>query len=92
MQIFFFPFGSTAQFWDLAAALKLSVSFQLIDLGQSAGLLGRVISSSQELWVSTPCDCEDTEVGGINGFWQGKLKYSEKTCPDATLSSTNPTC
>jgi hypothetical protein len=23
--------------------------------------------------------------------WQGKLKYSEKTCPDATLSTTNPT-
>jgi hypothetical protein len=25
-------------------------------------------------------------------FWQGKPKYSEKTCPDATLSTTNPTC
>jgi hypothetical protein len=25
-------------------------------------------------------------------FWQGKRKYSEKTCPDATLSTTNPTC
>jgi hypothetical protein len=24
--------------------------------------------------------------------WQGKSKYSEKTCPDATLSTTNPTC
>jgi hypothetical protein len=24
-------------------------------------------------------------------FWQGKPKYSEKTCPDATLSTTNPT-
>jgi hypothetical protein len=24
-------------------------------------------------------------------FWHGKLKYSEKTCPDATLSTTNPT-
>jgi hypothetical protein len=23
--------------------------------------------------------------------WQGKLKYSEKTCPDATLTTTNPT-
>jgi hypothetical protein len=36
-------------------------------------------------------DCEDGEVGGINGFWQGKPKYSEKTCPDANLSTTNPT-
>jgi hypothetical protein len=25
-------------------------------------------------------------------FWQGKPMYSEKTCPDATLSTTNPTC
>jgi hypothetical protein len=23
--------------------------------------------------------------------WQGKQKYSEKTCPSATLSTTNPT-
>jgi hypothetical protein len=29
-------------------------------------------------------------VGGMNG-WKGKPKYSEKTCPSATLSSTNPT-
>jgi hypothetical protein len=27
-----------------------------------------------------------------NEDWQGKLKYSEKTCPSATLSTTNPTC
>jgi hypothetical protein len=26
-----------------------------------------------------------------NENWQGKLKYSEKTCPSATLSTTNPT-
>jgi hypothetical protein len=26
-----------------------------------------------------------------NEDWQGKLKYSEKTCPSATLSITNPT-
>jgi hypothetical protein len=25
-------------------------------------------------------------------FWKGKPKYSEKACPDATLSTTNPTC
>jgi hypothetical protein len=25
-------------------------------------------------------------------FWQGKPNYSEKTCPDATLSITIPTC
>jgi hypothetical protein len=26
-----------------------------------------------------------------NKDWQGKPKYSEKTCPSATLSTTNPT-
>jgi hypothetical protein len=26
-----------------------------------------------------------------NEDWQGKLKYSEKTCPSGTLSTTNPT-
>jgi hypothetical protein len=25
-----------------------------------------------------------------NENWQGKVKYSEKTCPSATLSTTNP--
>jgi hypothetical protein len=24
--------------------------------------------------------------------WQGKPKYSEKTCPSAALSTINPTC
>jgi hypothetical protein len=28
----------------------------------------------------------------MNGFLQEKPKYSEKTYPDATLSTTNPTC
>jgi hypothetical protein len=40
---FFFSYGSTAQVWALAASMKLSVSLQLLDLGQSAGLLGQVI-------------------------------------------------
>jgi hypothetical protein len=44
--------GSTAKFWALAASMKLSVSIRLLDLGQSAGLLGWVISSSQGLcWL-----------------------------------------
>jgi hypothetical protein len=60
---YYIQLGSTAQFWALAAYMKLSVSHQLLDLGQSAGLVGQVISSSQG-----------------------------QTCPDATLSTTNPTC
>jgi hypothetical protein len=27
-----------------------------------------------------------------NEEWQGKPKYSEKTCPSSTLPTTNPTC
>jgi hypothetical protein len=33
--------------------------------------------------VPVPGDCEDGEVGGIKCGWQGKPKYTEKTCPDA---------
>jgi hypothetical protein len=68
---FFSPCGSTAQFWALAASMKLSVSFRLVDLGQSAGLLEWVISSSQGLCLSAPSDCEDGEVDGMNGFGRG---------------------
>jgi hypothetical protein len=45
----FFFCGSAAKFWAMPAFKKLSVSFRLLELGQSAGLLGRVISSSQGL-------------------------------------------
>jgi hypothetical protein len=31
------------------------------------------------------------EQSVCNENWQGKLKYSEKTCPRATLHTTNPT-
>jgi hypothetical protein len=39
--------------------------------------------------VPAPGDCEDGEFGGMN--WEGKPKYSEKTCPGAALSTTNLT-
>jgi hypothetical protein len=42
--------------------------------------------------VPVPGDCEDGEVGGMKFGWQGKPTYSEKTCPGANLSTTNPTC
>jgi hypothetical protein len=43
------------------------------------------LGTSATYWpiVPAPVDCEDGEFGGMNG--------SEKTCPDATLSTTNPT-
>jgi hypothetical protein len=35
----------------------------------------------------------DGDCGEIDGIkdWQGKPKYSEKTCSNTTLSTTNPT-
>jgi hypothetical protein len=38
-------------------------------------------------------DCDDDDCGAINRIneWQGKPKYSDKTCPSSTLSTTNPT-
>jgi hypothetical protein len=38
--------------------------------------------------VPAPGDYDYGEIGGM----QGKPKYSEKTCPSAALSTTNPTC
>jgi hypothetical protein len=42
--------------------------------------------------VPVPGDGDDGEVDGLKCGWQGKPKYSEKTCPGAILSTTNPTC
>jgi hypothetical protein len=44
------------------------------------------------LWpiVQTPViDEDDFWSNWLNENWQGKPKYSEKTCPSATLSTTN---
>jgi hypothetical protein len=43
---FFIPF-----FVPTGASMKLSVSLQFLNLGQSVGLLGRVISSSQDIYL-----------------------------------------
>jgi hypothetical protein len=51
LQFFFLCLYSPCQ--ALAASMKLSVSLQLLVLGQSVGLLGRVISSSQGLYLYT---------------------------------------
>jgi hypothetical protein len=61
--------------------MKLFVSFQLLDLGQSAVLLRQVISSLQDLCVSAPGDCEDGEVGGMNGFGRGNQSTLRKPAP-----------
>jgi hypothetical protein len=75
-----FSRGPTAQFWALAASMKLYVLFRLQDLGQSAWLLERLISSSQGLCVSAPGDCEDGEVGGIK-IGRGSRSIRRKPAP-----------
>jgi hypothetical protein len=51
------------------------------------GLLGT--AATNRPIVSAPGDYDDGEIGGIR-FPQPK--YSERTCPSATSSTTNPTC
>jgi hypothetical protein len=52
------------------------------------------IASWDHFWPIVPAP--DDKWGWLwsnwwNEDWQGKPKYSEKTCPSATLSTTNPT-
>jgi hypothetical protein len=42
--------------------------------------------------VPAPGDCEDGEVGGMNGSVRGNRSTRRKPVPDATLSTTNRTC
>jgi hypothetical protein len=50
------------------------------------------LGTSATNWPTEPAsgDCEDSEFGGMR-IGRGKPKYSEKICPSATLSTTNPT-
>jgi hypothetical protein len=51
-------------------------------------LLRPLIGLLYQSWMKDGDDCG--AVSGMND-WEGKLKYSEKTCPNATLSTTSPT-
>jgi hypothetical protein len=42
--------------------------------------------------LTAPGDCDDGEVVGMKRFMAGEPKFSEKTCPDANLFTTNPSC
>jgi hypothetical protein len=80
--IVFFPCFSTAQFWALAASIKL---FRFISVTTS-----RTVSSTP--WtgyqlvvrplLSVPGDCEDgDEVGGMNCFGRGNRSTRRKPAP-----------
>jgi hypothetical protein len=67
--------------------------FSLIRIGGGGVHIGCPRGTAAMYWpiVPVPGDCEDGEIGGMKCGWQGKPKYSEKTCPSAILSTTNPT-
>jgi hypothetical protein len=50
----------------LAASMKLSVSLQVLDLGQSVGFLERVINSSQGLYLYTNTEQHTTQALNIH--------------------------
>jgi hypothetical protein len=62
---------------------RLHETFRFISVtrSMSAGLLGRVIGSSQGLCASAPGDGENGEVGGINGFGRGNRSTQRKPAP-----------
>jgi hypothetical protein len=69
-----------------------SLIFFLIRLVRGGVQLGPLGTAATDCpIVPTPGDYEDGEFCR-NEDWQGKPKYSEKTRPSATLSTTNPTC
>jgi hypothetical protein len=71
-QINFFFLWLYRPIQTLAASMKFSVSLQLLDLGQSVGLLGRVISLSQGLYLYTitekPHTTQTLNIHGQSGI------------------------
>jgi hypothetical protein len=77
--------------WD-SSSNKLHTNIIIFYLNIGGGVHTGSTRHGGHYWpiVHAPNDCEDGEVGGMNGFGRGNLL--EKTCPDATLSTTNPSC
>jgi hypothetical protein len=73
---FFFFLWPYSQIQALAASMKLTVSLQLLDLGQSVGLLGRVISSSQGLclYVNTEKRTHNTNTKHPSPEWDSNSR------------------
>jgi hypothetical protein len=73
---------------------RLHETFPFISVTRSR-TVGRTPSAGDQLvarpLLTDPSDCEDGGSWWNERFWQRKPKYSQKTCPDATLSTTNAT-
>jgi hypothetical protein len=78
----FFPCGSTAKFWTLAASMKLSVSYQLLRRSRTVGRTPRTGNQlvSRSL-LPAPGDCDDGEVGGMNSIGSGNRSTQRKPAP-----------
>jgi hypothetical protein len=78
---------------NLGVEIAQSAFFILLELWEMESILG-LRGTAAMYWpiVAVPGDCEDGEGGGMKCGWQGKPKYSGKTCPGAIWSTTNPTC
>jgi hypothetical protein len=74
---------------------RLRETFHFISVTNSR-TFGRTPWTSDQLvarpLLTAPGDCDDGEVGGMNGYGRGNWRTWRKPAPDATLSTTNPTC
>jgi hypothetical protein len=85
--------SNTAHFMG-AITILLCISYEAIFFylfswsGTELTILRPFIGLLYQAWMIDGDDC-----GAISGMtaWQGKPQYSEKTCPSATFSTTNPT-
>jgi hypothetical protein len=73
---------------------RLHEAFRFISVSRSR-TVGRIPWTGDQLvarpLLTAPGECgDDGEVCGMNGFWQGKPRYSEKTCPDANCPPQIP--
>jgi hypothetical protein len=65
----------------------------LLEPGRSQKVMLSPLGTSANNWPIVPAPDHRWRVwsGQWNENWEDKPKYSEKTCPSATLSTTNPT-
>jgi hypothetical protein len=77
----------TLHMWTLVFVVVVFFFFSFLGWGKSP------LGTSGTIWPIVPAPDDKWWVWSSrwNENWQGKPKYSEKTCPRATLSTTNPT-
>jgi hypothetical protein len=77
------PFSCARNFWHWGA-VTLRHPFFLSWVETDAATVWPIVPAQDDRWWWLWSN-------RLNANWQGKPKYSEKTCPSATLSTTNPT-